>query len=73
MVFAGTAMVNVQFTPAQQVVARDRLPRRVLSIRALVSRLWGEYTCRQSYPACRRAGFSGASCLQGSLVRHGGA
>jgi len=36
---------------AQPAHAADRLPRRVPSILALVSRLLVKYTCRQSHPA----------------------
>ena len=63
---------RISLIAAQPGLAADRLPRRVPSSLALASRLLGVYTCRQSYPASQRQGFSVMSCLRRSLARHVG-
>ena len=65
-------LTRLAYHAAQHAHAADRLPRRVLRCLALVSRLWAEYTCRQSCLACCSSGFSIAPCLPYRLARHGG-
>ena len=58
--------------PHSAVLRGRKQPRRVPSFLALVSYQLVKYTCRRSCSACRRSGFSVASRLRGSLVRHVG-